>query len=314
MAFIPAVSCTWNSEGSDNTVTISGAWAQYGLRIKSALSAWRVPILVLALIGFAAGCAFSLQNLEISPSAIDRNALLAIVLLLIPASIAYGAINLMLMGHAAKVRIGFASAVKISVFSNVAEILPLPGGAIVRAAALIKAGSSKTHSGELVIAFSLLWICTAGAGAGLALIDLGWPAFAVLGASLAGALSICGWLTWRFGFMIAATAAALRILGVGLVAMRLMLAFLAIGVGVTWLNSAIFAFATILGSAASIVPAGLGISEGLSSLVAHPAGVLPAAAFLATALNRLLGLAVNIAVAAVYLLQERRPKPEPAHV
>lgn len=283
----------------------SGALTDDFFRIKSVLSAWRIPILLVALAGFAVGCAISLRNLALSSSAINLDPLFAIVLLLIPASIAYGAINLMLMSHAAEVRIGFSHAVKVSVFSNVAEMLPLPGGAIVRAAALIEAGSSKKLSAELVIAFSLLWIAVGGAGAGVVLIELGWPAIATLAASIASALAICCWLTWRFNLIVAVTAAALRIVGVALLALRLMLAFTVIGMGVAWFDSASFAFATILGSAASIAPAGLGISEALSSLIAHLVDVAPAAAFLATALNRLLGLAVNISAAVAYTMIDR---------
>lgn len=282
-------------------------------RFKSALAPWRVPILLVALIGFAIGCAISFRNLGVSPATIEAGPLLAILLLIIPATIAYSAVNLMLMAHAAKVKIGFLEAVRVSVFSSVAETLPIPGGAIVRGASLIKAGSSKVHSAELVIAFSLLWIAVAGIGAGLALIELGWPAIALLGMCGASALAICGWLAFRFGALVAATAAGLRILGVGLMSLRLMLAFAAIGVGVAWLDSATFAFATILGSAASIVPAGLGLSEALSSIIAHPAGVLPAAAFLATALSRLLGLAVNILLALAYVRVGSPRGMKPSH-
>ena len=53
------------------------------------------------------------------------------------------------------------------------------------------------------------------------------------------------------------------------------------------------AFATIAGSAAAIAPAGLGVSEILSAALAPIVSVGPATAFLAVALNRIIGLSVT---------------------
>lgn len=282
-------------------------------RIRAAVTAWRGPILALALVGVAAGCIISFRDLGIAPASLQPLPLLIILLVIIPASIAYSALNMMLMGHAAGVPVGFAQGVKVSVFAQVAEILPIPGGAIVRTAALVRAGSPAVRSAELVIAFSLLWIACGAAGAGLALAKLGWPALALAAGGAVGALTICGWLGARFGAFVAIAAVVLRGAGVALVAARLMLAFAVIGVTLPWLDSATFAFATILGSAAALIPAGLGVSEGLSALIAGPAGVAPAAAFLAAALSRLLGFAVNSLLAVGYGFAARAARAEPAH-
>lgn len=273
---------------------------------------WQRPLLAFATAVLIVGCGISIINLDVRLSDLSIAPLLAIILLIIPASIAYSALNMMLMGHAAKVPLDFRLGVKVSVFAQIAELLPIPGGVMVRTAALVRAGGSTGRSAKLVIAFSLLWIACGALGAGLALAELGWPAHALTVTGAVSALVICGWLTARFGLQVAVAAAALRLLGVSLVAWRLMLAFAVIGVALPWLDSATFAFATILGSAASLVPGGLGVSEGLSALVANPAGVAPAAAFLAAALSRLLGFGVNILLAAVYVLAGKASFPEPS--
>lgn len=281
-------------------------------RVRHSRRRWQRPLLAFATAALIGGCGISIVNLDLRLSDLSIAPLMAIVLLIIPASIAYSALNMMLMGHAARVPFDFRLGVKVSVFAQVAELLPIPGGVIVRTAALVRAGGSTGRSAKLVIAFSLLWIACGAVGAGLALAGLGWPAHALTATGAASALVICGWLTARFGLQVAIAAAALRLLGVSLVAWRLMLAFAVIGVALPWLDSATFAFATILGSAASLVPAGLGVSEGLSALVAKPAGVAPAAAFLAAALSRLLGFGVNTLLALVYVVTSKAAHPEPS--
>jgi hypothetical protein len=279
-------------------------------RLQQRLHRWQKPLLAVATIAVIVGCALSLDALDLRWSDVRLAPLLTMALLIIPASIAYSALNMMLMGRAANVPVDFRLGVKVSVFAQIADLLPIPGGAIVRTAALIRAGGSTGRSAELVVAFSLLWIACAAAAAGLALAEHGLPAHALAATAAMSALAICGWLAARYGATIAATAAALRLLGVALVATRLMLAFAVIGTALPWLDSATFAFATILGSAASLIPAGLGVGEALSALAAGPAGIAPAAAFLAAALSRLLGFAVNITLALAYLSAERASGPQ----
>lgn len=274
-------------------------------RAKQGLRRWQRPVLFAAIVAVIVGCGMSLEALDLRWSDVRWEPLLIIAVVVAPLSIAYSALNMMLMGRAAKVPMSFRQGVKVSVFAQLAETLPLPGGALVRGAALVRAGTSTGRSAELVIAFSLLWIAFGGAGAGIALAELGWPAHLFAAGSAAGALAICGWLSIRFGAFTAIAAAALRLFGVALVAGRFVLAFAVIGIAMTWLDSMAFAFAMILGTAASLVPAGIGVSEGLAALMAEPAGVAAAAAFLAAALNRLLGLAVNILFALGYVLADK---------
>lgn len=271
---------------------------------------WRKPILVLALLALVAGCIFSVRELALDISAIRPVPIMTLVLAAIPLSIAYSAVNMMLMGTAAGVTIGFRQGAKISVIAQAAEILPLPGAAIVRTASLIKAGGGKRQSAEVVLGFAVLWVATAGLGAGLALVHhgLGLPLLAL---SVTAWLFLSGWLMVRIGPRLAGIAITLRIVGVALVAWRLSLAFDAIGQQVGLIDCLTFAFATILGSAAAIVPAGLGVGEGLSALLAGYAGLDPAAAFLAAALSRFAGITVNIsaALACFWLSRERTMIP-----
>jgi hypothetical protein len=276
------------------------------------VAALRVPILILAMLAFAAGCVISFRQLNISPAQLHAIPLMLLALVFVPLSIAYSAVNLMLMGKAADAHIGFGQGLRASVYAQVAELLPIPGGAIVRTTTLMKAGVSGLRSTSLVLAFSLLWIACAACGAGIALADQGWVA---IGLGIGGgvcALAIAAWLAWRFGYWIALTATCLRVAGIALIALRLATSFAAVGVAMPWLASLTFAFATVAGSAASIVPAGLGVSEALSALLASPSGVTAAAAFLAAALSRLVGFAINMTLALTFASFGKKA-PEPTH-
>ncbi len=272
--------------------------------------AWRVPLLAIALSAFGIGSVLAIRSSGISASDLRMLPLLALLLVLIPATIAYSAINLSLMAYATGERIGFRDGVRISALAQVAEILPLPGGAMVRTLALMKVGIAPGRSAELVIAFALLWIACGGIGAGLALQRLGDTGWHLSIASGLSVLLITGWLAYRCDPLTALAAVGLRIAGIGLFCLRLSLAFAAIGLPMAWIDSAPFAFAAILGSASGIFPAGLGVSEGLSALVAHGSGVDPARAFLAAALSRMLGLGVNLLLATLFVLHDRRKADE----
>lgn len=277
-------------------------------RLKQSRQRWQRPLVLLALAAVVAGCALSLDHLDLQWSDVRLFPLLLMAAIVVPFSIAYSAINMMLMGHSAKAPIAFGLGVKVSVFAQIAEMLPIPGGALVRGAALVRAGSSTGRSAELVIAFALLWIACGAAGAGVALAGIGWPALTLGMSGTVSAFAIFGWLSVRYGLTVAAAALVSRLFGVALVAWRFILAFSVLGVSMPWVASMSFAFATILGSAASLVPAGLGVGEGLSALIAQPVGVTAAAAFLAAALSRFVGLAVNVLLALTFAFTSRMPE------
>lgn len=260
----------------------------------------RIPLLVLALAIFVGGAALSIDRLALKPSDIVLAPLVLLALGVVPAAIAYSSINMMLMGKAVGAPIGFVEGLRISVFAQVAELLPIPGGAIVRTAALMNRGAGTLHSTGVVLAFALLWVSVAAVGGGLALLDTGIAGQGLLVVGLAGSIGICAWLTNRFGWRIALPALGLRLFGIALVSVRTVLAFAAIGLALGWSDSLAFAFGIILGSAASIVPAGLGIGEGISALLAVPLSVAPEAAFLAVGLARLVGFAGNMIGVAIF--------------
>ncbi|MEO9463471.1 MAG: hypothetical protein ABJ242_12145 [Marinomonas sp.] len=270
------------------------ALRNWAISTKAVLARFRVPLLTFAAVLFCAGIIWSIRSLGLQWSHVSLVPVAILAIIIAPLSIAYSAVNMQLMSKAIGTRIGFLQAVQISAYAQIAELLPIPGGAIVRTAALVKSGGKTGNSAGLVLTFALLWICVAIVGCGLALLELGPVAWALIIGGLAAICGLCFWLGKVFGWFIAFAAISLRILGLAIVSARVVAAFAILGIALGGLDALIFAFALIAGSAASIVPAGLGIGESLSALMAAPTNVAPAAAFMAAALGRLIGFAVNM--------------------
>jgi uncharacterized protein (TIRG00374 family) len=84
---------------------------------------------------------------------------------------------------------------------------------------------------------------------------------------------------------------------VGVSILRLALCFWAIGHPASISQAMAFSLSGVVGSAVSIVPAGLGVRELVSSAIAPFAGLDPAAAFIATATDRLVELVILLVLA-----------------
>ena len=109
----------------------------------------------------------------------------------------------------------------------------------------------------------------------------------------AGLVVTSGWLVWKAGRKVAFYSLAHRVVGIILLSLRLFLAFQLIGVALPFMKAFPVTLAIIAGSAASITPAGLGISEMLGALIAGVVQLNPAAAFVAIGLDRALALLVS---------------------
>lgn len=271
------------------------------------LQTYRIPLTALAAIVFVGGAVWSFSQLGLSFADLNLGAA-AILAALVPLSLLYGGFGLVLLARMARTSIPLGKAIPFSIYAALAEALPLPGGAIVRTGALVSSGARIVQSSVLVIVTAVLWVALAAAGAGLFLVSVGeqWGlVLAALGST--AVVGICLWLLSRTGLKITFLMLVHRLVGMLLMAIRLKIAFLVLGSNLSLANTLPFAFASIAGSAAAIAPAGLGISESLSALLANVAATTPAAAFLAVALSRIVGLIVT-AIAATLVQFDPKSK------
>ncbi len=256
----------------------------------------RIPIVLLACTLFIVGMAWSIRNLGLSPERINVTALV-LLLCLSPFSLMHSGLGLQIMARAAGSRISFGKSITTSAVAILAETLPIPGGAIVRTRALMKAGVKLGKSSTLVLLTAALWIALGALGAGLATLGTnkiaGW---ALVAFGLGGSIVFTSYLWWQSGWYRALLMLAHRLSGIALVALRLCLAFRVLGVPLSFLHAMPFVLATIAGSAAAIVPAGLGVSEALAALAAKALVVPPAAGFLAVGIDRIVHLVISAVV------------------
>ncbi|TYC91675.1 hypothetical protein [Novosphingobium sp. BW1] len=267
------------------------------------------PVLVLALCLFVGGCIWAASRMGLSLRALDPRALVLLAVLA-PVSLGYSALGLKLMARAGGTSIPFSMALGTSAMATIAELLPIPGGAIVRTGGLVKAGVGLGRGSALVLLAAVLWIAAGALGAGLAVVRLnavaGW---ALLGLGAGGGILALAWLATLAGARFAATMLLYRVSGLALLALRLKLAFAVLGVVFALVETMPFVLATIAGSAAAIVPAGLGVSEALAALAASSLTLSGAAAFLAVGVDRIVQVLLSGLIALVWVVRDRRPLP-----
>lgn len=272
-------------------------WNECGPMMRDRLASVRgwvrkwYPLLgTLAIALFFAGTWYSFLNLGVSPREMNAAPLFALVALT-PFTIAYSGTGLWLLARSARSRIPFGRATTISTFATVAEALPLPGGAIIRAGALMTAGTGAGESSLLVILSAVMWISIGCLACGAALLSHGHTAAIILAlVGFVGVTASFSWLLWRAGISNALFSLLHRIAGLVLIGLRLQLAFGALDVALPWGDAMPFALASVAGSAASIAPAGLGMTELFAAMMAGSIGVAPAAAFIATGIDRIVAL------------------------
>lgn len=263
----------------------------------------RNHILPVAVLTFIIAVIWAVGQLDLKWSQLRPFPLLLLFMVLSPLSIFYGAQGLVLLARVANTHISFAEALRASAIGQLAEILPLPGGAMVRTAALMKAGVGIIRSTALVTLTALLWIALAAAGAGWAVADVNTKAaWSLGGGGFLGTILVLYWIAREGGICLMAGTLLHRLTGLLLMAIRLSVAFAILGHVIALDKTLPFVLAAIAGSAASIAPAGLGISELLAALMAAGLSTSPAAALLAVGLNRIIGL---VSTAVIVLLMHR---------
>ena len=243
---------------------------------------------------FGIGCWIALRRIDLDFQDVTWWPIIVVAVLGVTGTQSLNAIETELSANSIGQSFGFRAALELSILGSAANMLPIPGAAIVRISALSAGGARLRDSGAVTFAIALIWAGIAFLLAGTALLasaPLVAPSVQLFGfVALAGAAI---WLrklgsTWTTVMFLALVKIAL----VGLSIVRIQLCLLAIGMNATFAQSTVFGISSLLGSAVSIVPAGLGIRELASAVLAPVVGIEASSAFIATALDRLIGVVV----------------------
>lgn len=283
------------------------------------LSRWRTPsrrwrgiLLVLAATVFVGGVVLSLGELELRWSDLRWWPLVVVALVGAPATIAANAAELRAMATTLDQRhhLSWPTAIRTVLLATAANVLPLPGGAVVRIHALTVAGVSLARSTAINLLAAVVWVASAVLVAGIA--GLGYAPTAAGFALAVGAVAL---VAAGVGARAVATdwhpPAYLRLVVVEVVTTlvhgaRMWLVLLALDVEVALAQALVLGLAAPLAAAAGVFPSGLGLAELLSALLA-PLVALPAAAgFAAAAVARVVGLVASAPAALVFGVRDVR--------
>lgn len=247
---------------------------------------------VFALILFTSGLVWAYRQ---NPSVLHQlrwsYALLLVVVLLPMAAIA-NATRFHVTARTVGSPCTFGRALVIAAFSTAANLLPLPGGMIVRIANLRGTEDGLAGAVSVTVLSAVL--------AAVVTLMLSASAFVAYERST---LSVTIFGATTFGFLLVLTllafsmirAALFKLLfieaGVGVLeAIRIVVCFLMIGSILEPEQALVLNASSIVGSAVSVVPAGLGVKEITAAVIAAQISVSPSVAFVALALNRMIGL------------------------
>ncbi|MDT8404341.1 lysylphosphatidylglycerol synthase domain-containing protein [Sulfuriflexus sp.] len=271
-------------------------------------------LLTFAIILFFFGLFYSLYESQHSITSLDWLYILIILALCLPPTIIINGVRYKYTSSLAHNHISTQRALNISILSSAANILPLPGGVMVKLANLKKPENTYSDSFQAILTASFLWLSLTSMYSGGWLIyfkqfSLGYTML------LTGAcLSVYASLTIRKitqDYKILLALLLIEILAIQVDVIRMYFAFKAIGIDTSYAQCSVFAITSIMGSIVSIVPAGLGVREIFAALISTTIDIQASHAYIAVSINRILGLTVIIPV--TYFLLKTSPDPPAEH-
>lgn len=269
---------------------------------------WRGALLLVAAAVFVGGTVWSWVRLDVDLATVRWWPLVVVALVLVPATVAVNVAELVALGRIVGVRLLLRDGVKVVVLATAANFLPLPGAAAVRIHALATRGARLGAATGVNLVAAVAWVAVALVVAGVA----GATVVPVAGTLLlAGGLGLLG-LSWlllrRFGPAPGAVGAllAVEVATVAGHALRLGLVLVALRQAASVAQVLVLGTSGPLAAAAGIFPSGLGLAEALAAALAELVALAPAAGFVATAVNRVLGVAVTAPLALALGVDELR--------
>jgi uncharacterized membrane protein YbhN (UPF0104 family) len=268
----------------------------------------RTVVTVFALLIFVGGLLVALRNLDAGLH-VELPALTAISMLVL--LVLTFAVNVVRTHTHAKIvgaSLTAGDSARISLFSSAMNMLPLiiPAGMYMRMSNFVRHGGGTGHVAGVLVTNYLLSLASSLA-IGIAMIqssmavDLSLLVAVIVACYAALAIVFVRISGVRHGI----TIALLELVAVAIDAARIFLCFQILGFGVEIAQAAVLTVSAILGSAVSIVPAGLGIRELVGAGISPLIKVVPGQAFLAIALNRVFGVAFFAGLAALVLWRDR---------
>lgn len=264
-----------------------------------------LPLFVAALVIAWDQAGLEASHLSLLP--------ILVVVGFVPLGVVVSTWQLHAMARAGGVRVDWWSSFRVVTLSTLSALLPVSSGSVIRGGAVVVWGVPARTAGLVFVFDAILWTSISLIYSGVAafLLDatmLGLT-FASLGLVLIPvSLLLSRSLPGRKGRLELLLA---RSAGIVVQVVRLTASFLALGYGVTVLETSTLVAASPISSVFFFLPGGIGVREGFISAVAAGIGLSAAGAFLAAALNRLVGLSVLLVWEGILLVIPMRSSDRP---
>lgn len=271
-------------------------------------------VLGLAIAVFVVGGVWAYQRLDVEPGDLRWAPVLVAGFVGVPlamsVNVAEYSVSASMTGH----RVGFVAALRVTVVASAANLLPLPGGPLVRVQALRGLGATYRRAFAVTVFLAAVWAGVTALLAGTLILLLHSTALGIgiLLAGMAGFTVACLLLRSEVGdgnqrVRHALAAVAVETASAGVAGFRLFLVLQGLGFDATITDALVLALAGVLTSATGFVPGGLGVQELLSAALAPIVGLPPAAGFAASALDRVIGVFLYSPLGVILLIQRRLP-------
>jgi len=277
-------------------------------RTRSAVRSRRAEraLFLAALVLFAVVFAAALGAVPDADVEVRWPLLLAAGLVGVPLTIALNGAEYAATGAVVGQPVAWLPALRVSVLSSAANLLPVPGAVLVRARALNQLGTSYRRAFVATAVVGIAWVATTAVVAGALLL--------LAGESPAAALALLA--TGGAGVAVAHAAVRRRGTGAGVTVRVVLVELASVAVGGLryWLvieglgydadpvQAVALTVSAVVASAVGIFPGGLGLREVLAAALAPLVGLPAAVGLLAVAVDRLLGLPVLAAAAGGFAL------------
>lgn len=270
----------------------------------------RLVATLIAVAVFLGGSAVAIAH---RPDLLDSVNITAWLLVwaCVPLTVVANSTQFWLMGQLTRTSLTPIRATLITLISTAANMLPLPGGSLVRIAALKTTNNTYRSTGLVTLLTAGSRVGVALTAAALALFLLAFPTLAILAVAIGLVAIVTAAILLRLtlhatpGWLTAVGSLQLLLIGIG--ALRLWLCFHALGEPARTLEVIVLTLAGVTSTVIGIAPAGLGIAEATAAGIALLIGISATTAFLAEALNRLTSMLFIVPLVSLisYLDQQR---------
>ncbi|HET9729016.1 MAG TPA: hypothetical protein VFR41_06315, partial [Acidimicrobiia bacterium] len=209
------------------------------------------------------------------------------------------------------VHVPFGEGIRISVLGTAANLLPVPGSALVRTHALATSGQGYKRATKTTVIVGGAWIGTTAVLAAILGLTTGAKAAAAPVAVIGIALLIAAWVFIKRAQPASGPGDVFRRLvlveaGTACVgAARFFGVLYALGISVSAGQAMALALTSVIASAAGVFPAGIGIREALAGAVSAVVGLPAAAGVVAAAADRVAGLIVLAVITAILVARNQ---------